>query len=286
MDGQKIKCWRSVPHGTQNLTQAVQNSCNTAFMQMGLTLGTDKLYEYIRAFGFGSETGIDFSADQSGLVLAQKYVRNVDLARISFGQAIAVTPLQLMSAFCAAINGGNLMQPHLVEALTDDDGNVIARNEPVTVRRVISEQTSATVREILEAVVSGGSGKNAYIPGYRVGGKTGTAQKYRDGVVVRDTHIASFIGFAPADDPRIAVLVAVDEPNVSIDYGSVVAAPYAKLIMENALKYLKVRPTNEAEDEKNMTADIEVPNLKGNGLRTGGAGACVIGSGNACAGNG
>ena len=159
VDGQKIKCWRSVPHGTQNLTQAVQNSCNTAFMQMGLTLGTDKLYEYIRAFGFGSETGIDFSADQSGLVLAQKYVRNVDLARISFGQAIAVTPLQLMSAFCAAINGGNLMQPHLVEALTDDDGNVIARNEPVTVRRVISEQTSATVREILEAVVSGGSGK-------------------------------------------------------------------------------------------------------------------------------
>lgn len=155
------------------------------------------------------------------------------------------------------------MQPHLVEALTDDDGNVIARNEPVTVRRVISEQTSATVREILEAVVSGGSGKNAYIPGYRVGGKTGTAQKYRDGVVVRDTHIASFIGFAPADDPRIAVLVAVDEPNVSIDYGSVVAAPYAKLIMENALKYLKVRPTNEAEDEKNMIADIEVPNLKG-----------------------
>ncbi len=263
VDGQKIKCWRSVPHGTQNLTQAVQNSCNTAFMQMGLTLGTDKLYEYIRAFGFGSETGIDFSADQSGLVLAQKYVRNVDLARISFGQAIAVTPLQLMSAFCAAINGGNLMQPHLVEALTDDDGNVIARNEPITVRRVISEQTSATVREILEAVVSGGSGKNAYIPGYRVGGKTGTAQKYRDGVVVRDTHIASFIGFAPADDPRIAVLVAVDEPNVSIDYGSVVAAPYAKLIMENALKYLKVRPTNEAEDEKNMTADIEVPNLKG-----------------------
>ena len=263
VDGQKIKCWRTVPHGSQTLTEAVQNSCNTAFMQMGLMLGTDKLYQYIRAFGFGSETGVDFSADQSGLVLAQKYVRNVDLARISFGQTIAVTPLQLITAFCAAINGGNLMQPRLVEALVDDEGKTVAENAPVVVRNVISQQTSETVREILEAVVSGGSGKNAYIPGYRVGGKTGTAQKYKDGVVVRDTHIASFIGFAPADDPQIAVLVIVDEPDVAIDYGRVVAAPYAKLIMESTLKYLKVPAVNVQEDEKNLIADIQVPNLRG-----------------------
>lgn len=262
VDGQRIKCWRTVPHGSQTLSEAVQNSCNTAFMQMGLSLGTEKLYEYIRAFGFGSETNIDYSADQSGLVLAQKYVRNVDLARIAFGQTIAVSPLQLITAFSASINGGNLMQPHLVGALVDDDGNVVAENAPTVVRRVISEETSATVRQILESVVTNGGGKNAYIPGYRVGGKTGTAQKYRDGVVVRDTHIASFIGFAPADDPQIAVLVVVDEPDVGIDYGSVVAAPYAKIILENTLKYLRVPAVNTEEDQKELVANIEVPDLR------------------------
>ncbi|MBR3750723.1 MAG: PASTA domain-containing protein [Clostridia bacterium] len=263
VDGEKIKCWRTVPHGSQTLAQAVQNSCNTAFMQMGLMLGTEKMYEYLRAFGIGSQTGVDFSADQSGIMLAQKYVRNVDLARISFGQAIAVTPLQLITAFSAAINGGELMQPHLVGALVDDDGKVVTENKPVVVRRVISEQTSATVRELLESVVSQGSGKNAYIPGYKVGGKTGTAQKYKDGKIVRDTHIASFIGFAPADDPRIAVLVVVDEPDVAIDYGSVVAAPYVKIIMEQSLKYMKVPADNADKDEHELIENIEVPNLRG-----------------------
>lgn len=262
VDGEKIKCWRTVPHGSQTLAQAVQNSCNTAFMQMGLMLGTDKLYEYLRAFGIGSETGVDFSADQSGIMLAQKYVRNVDLARISFGQTVAVTPLQLITAFSASINGGKLMQPRLVGALVDDDGAVVTQNQPVNVRRVISEETSKKVRQILETVVSQGSGKNAYIPGYRVGGKTGTAQKYKDGKVVRDTHIGSFIGFAPADDPKIAVLVVVDEPDVAIDYGSVVAAPYAKMIMEKTLKYMKV-PTQNLEDDDELVANIEVPNLRG-----------------------
>ncbi len=263
VDGEKIKCWRTVPHGTQTLAQAVQNSCNTAFMQMGLMLGTEKMYEYLRAFGIGSETGVDFSSDQSGIMLAQKYVRNVDLARISFGQTVAVTPLQLITAFCAAINGGELKQPHLVGALVDDDGAVVTENKPITVRRVISKETSAKVCQILESVVSQGSGKNAYIPGYRVGGKTGTAQKYKDGKVVRDTHIGSFIGFAPADDPQIAVLVVVDEPDVAIDYGSVVAAPYAKMILEKSLKYMKVPTQNLKEDEMNLVANIEVPNLRG-----------------------
>lgn len=263
VDGQKIKCWRTVPHGSQTLTEAVCNSCNTAFMIMGLSLGTETMYSYLRAFGIGSETGIDYSADQSGLMLAQKYVQNVDLARISFGQAIAVTPLQLITAVSAAINGGNLMQPYLVSQLIDDDGNVVAKTTPTVVRRVVSESTSATVRQILEQVVAVGSGKNAYIPGYRVGGKTGTAQKYRDGVIVRDKHVASFLGFAPADDPQIAVLVVVDEPDVAIDFGSVVAAPYAKKILENSLKYLKVTPVNAEQDEKNLECNIEVPNLIG-----------------------
>ena len=230
---------------------------------MGPSLGVDTFYKYLRNFGFGTETNIDFSADQGGLVLAQKYVQNVDLARMAFGQAVAVTPLQLITAVSAAINGGKLMQPYLVKGMVDDDGNSVMNVEPTVIRQVISEETSATVRQILEEVVRVGGGKNAYIPGYRVGGKTGTAQKYRDGVIVRDKHIASFLGFAPADDPQIAVLVVVDEPDVAIDFGSVVAAPYAKMILENALKYMNVQPENTEEDSQLMVADIEVPDVRG-----------------------
>lgn len=263
VDGQKIKCWRHIPHGHQTLTEAVCNSCNPAFVEMGLRLGTDTFYKYLRSFGFGIETNIDFSADQAGLVLAQKYVKNVDLARMAFGQAVAVTPLQLITAVSAAINGGNLMQPHLVKGMVDNDGKSVMTVEPTVIRRVISEETSATVRQILEEVVRVGGGKNAYIPGYRVGGKTGTAQKYRDGVIIRDKHVSSFLGFAPADDPQIAVLVVVDEPDVAIDFGSIVAAPYAKLILENALKYMNVKPVNTEEDGKLLEANIEVPDVKG-----------------------
>ena len=263
VDGQKIKCWRNVPHGHQSLTEAVCNSCNPAFVEMGLRLGVDTFYKYLRSFGFGTETNIDFSADQSGLVLAQKYVQNVDLARMAFGQAVAVTPLQLITAVSAAINGGKLMQPYLVKGMVDDDGNSVMNVEPTVIRQVISEETSATVRQILEEVVRVGGGKNAYIPGYRVGGKTGTAQKYRDGVIVRDKHIASFLGFAPADDPQIAVLVVVDEPDVAIDFGSVVAAPYAKMILENALKYMNIQPENTEEGSALMEANIEVPDVRG-----------------------
>lgn len=263
VDGQKIRCWRTVPHGHQTLIEAACNSCNVAFMQMGLKLGTDKMYQYIRAFGFGSQTNVDFSSEQSGIVLAQKYVQNVDLARISFGQTIAVTPLQLLTATCAAINGGKLMQPYLVRALLDDSGKVITEHGPVTVRQVISAQTSQTVREVLEQVVEKGSGKNASIAGYRVGGKTGTAQIYKDGVIVRDKHIASFVGFAPADDPKIAVLVTVTEPDVYIDFGSVVAAPYAKAVMESTLKYMKIPPVNLQADQQKLTPSVTIPNLRG-----------------------
>lgn len=263
VDGQKIKCWRTVPHGDQTLTEAVCHSCNPAFMQMGLKVGKEKMYEYIRAFGFGSTTGIDFSADEEGLLIAPKYVQNVDLARISFGQTIGVTPLQLLTGACAVINGGTLYQPHLVKAMVDDDGNVVQEIKPTAVRQVISEETSATVCSILEEVVTSGSGKNAYIPGYKVGGKTGTAQKYRDGQIVRDKHIASFFGFAPADDPQIAVLVVVDEPDVSIDFGSIVAAPYVKEIIEQAMDYWQVPARDLETDNENVVENIEVPNITG-----------------------
>lgn len=258
VDGEKIKCWRTVPHGSQTLQQAICNSCNPAFMQMGLGLGQKTLYSYLENFGFSSTTGIDFSADQSGILLAPKYVKNTDLARISFGQSIAVTPLQLITAACAVINGGTLYQPYFVASMTDDNGNVLVKNEPVKVRQVISSETSAKMRTLLEGVVSMGGGKNAQVEGYRIGGKTGTAQKYKDGKIVQGVHIGSFFGFAPADNPKFAVLVTVDEAEIYNDYGSNTAAPYAGKIIEKILKYMQIKSDSNGGKET-----VEVPNLIG-----------------------
>lgn len=258
VDGEKIKCWRTVPHGSQTLQQAICNSCNPAFMQMGLGLGQKTLYSYLENFGFSSTTGIDFSADQSGILLAPKYVKNTDLARISFGQSIAVTPLQLITAACAVINGGTLYQPYFVASMTDDNGNVLVKNEPVKVRQVISSDTSAKMRTLLEGVVSMGGGKNAQVEGYHIGGKTGTAQKYKDGKIVQGVHIGSFFGFAPADNPKFAVLVTVDEAEIYNDYGSNTAAPYAGKIIEKILKYMQIKSDSNGGKET-----VEVPNLIG-----------------------
>lgn len=244
VDGQPIKCWRFPRgHEHQDLYKAVQNSCNVAFMKMGLAMGTQTFYDYIYKFGFGQNTGITYPADQGGIVMGEKYVRNSDLARIAFGQSIAVTPLQLISSFSAVVNGGFLYKPMLVKGITDSSGNYINEFEPTVVSQPIKSETSATMRSILESVVSEGSGKNAYIPGYRVGGKTGTAQKYdKNHQVMTGKHIASFIGFAPADDPKIVVLIIVDEPTVPIDFGSVVAAPYVKNVLLESLQYMGVEP--------------------------------------------
>ena len=258
VDGEKIKCWRTVPHGSQTLQQAICNSCNPAFMQMGLGLGQKTLYSYLENFGFSSTTGIDFSADQSAILLAPKYVKNTDLARISFGQSIAVTPLQLITAACAVINGGTLYQPYFVASMTDDNGNVLVKNEPVKVRQVISSDTSAKMRTLLEGVVSMGGGKNAQVEGYHIGGKTGTAQKYKDGKIVQGVHIGSFFGFAPADNPKFAVLVTVDEAEIYNDYGSNTAAPYAGKIIEKILKYMQIKSDSNGGKET-----VEVPNLIG-----------------------
>jgi stage V sporulation protein D (sporulation-specific penicillin-binding protein) len=262
VDGGQIKCWRYPrSHGHQTLYQAVQNSCNVAFMQMGLAMGTETFYDYIYKFGFGQQTNIDFPADQSGIVMGEKYVKKSDLARIAFGQSIAVTPLQLISSFSAVVNGGFLYQPTLVKGMTDDDGNYIEKFEPQVISQPITEQTSATMRSILESVVTEGSGKNAYIPGYRVGGKTGTAQKYNeDGSVMTGKHIASFIAFAPADDPQVAILFIVDEPSVAVDFGSVVAAPYVRQVLEETLQYLGVAPDYGEAGEPEQ---VPVPDVSG-----------------------
>ncbi len=260
VDGQRIKCWKPGGHGTQNLYQVVQNSCNPAFVTMALAMGTDTFYKYIGNFGFGKKTGIDFVSDQPGLVVNQKYVKNVDIARIGFGQSIAVTPLQLVAAVSAVVNGGTLYQPQLVTALTDGDGKVVQSFDPVARGQVISQDTSTKMRSILQSVVDQGTGRNAQIPGYKVGGKTGTAQKYdENGNVSPDKVISSFIAFAPVDSPRYVCLILVDEPGAGVQFGSIVAAPYVKEVLYQALNYENVQPTETAQ----IAETLKMPNMVG-----------------------
>ncbi len=260
VDGERINCWRSyLPHGKETFAEALQNSCNPAFMEMGLAMGTDIFYDYIFKFGFGEKTGVDTIYESEGIVQNIKYVKNFDLAHISFGQSIAVTPLQLVTAVSAVVNGGELMQPMLVKEVTNSEGYVVQENEPTVVRHVISEETSATMRELLQSVVDDGGATQAKIDGYAVGGKTGTAQKYgEDGEILENKYIASFIGFAPANDPQLVVLILVDEPSEGQTFGSVVAAPYAKEVLESSLKYLGIPATYTSENSY-----VTVPNVTG-----------------------
>ena len=265
VDGEKIKCWRSYnPHGHEDIYEAFQNSCNPVFMEMALGMGTQKFYDYIYNFGFGQKTGIDFTADGTGIVRNIKYVKNVDLARIGFGQSIAVTPLQLVTAVSSVINGGDLYTPSLVKAIVDNDGNIVEQYEPEKVRKVISDETSANMRKLLQGVVDKGSGKAAQIDGYTVGGKTGTAQKFKDGKLLEGKTIGSFIAFAPVENPQFVVYIAVDEPNVGVDFGSVVAAPFVKEVLEDTLKYAGVAPDKEVTES---TEQVKVPDVTGMTLK-------------------
>ena len=252
-----IHCWRHAGHGVQSLTAAAENSCNCAFMQMALGVGKEKLYDYLYAFGLGQTTGSGRPGETRGLVTHEKYVTDNDLARIGFGQSIAVTPLQLCSAVCAAVNGGELHQPYVVEKMIDKDGNTVYEANTAPIRRVVSEETSKKVREILQSVVDNGTGKNCRIEGYNVGGKTGTAQKYDEyGRVSEGCYICSFVGFAPADDPQYVCLILVDEPNVSSIFGSTVAAPFVKDVLEDVLHYSNILPSHQSET-------VTVPDLSG-----------------------
>ena len=255
VDGDTIRCWKN-SHGYQTLAQALQNSCNPVFVNLALRLGTDRMYQYMRAFGLGVRTGVDLPGENAGILINSRYVKNVDLARIGFGQSVAVTPIQLLTAFCSVVNGGRLMKPYIVESVLDENGDVVQRTAAQVMTNPISAETSETMRELLEAVVRDGGGKNAYIEGYRVGGKTGTAQVYIDGKVSRDVHIGSFIGFAPADHPRFAVLVIVNAADVPVDYGGTTAAPFARMVIEDTLNYLGYKKTTESEQKEVVVPDI------------------------------
>ena len=270
--GQKIKCWRTRGHGKETLAQAVQNSCNPAFMSMALKMGTDKFYEYIYAFGMNDKTGVGIGGETTGKVTHRKYIRDTDLARIGFGQSISCTGLQMAAAVCAAINGGELLKPYYVQDVVATDGTVLELHAREVVRPVPSAETSAHIRKHLPGVVDAGSGKNAAIPGYSVGGKTGTSQKYdENGKVSSTLLVASFVGFAPADDPEYLCMIIVDEPQVPVVYGSTVAAPYVQQVLKNVLTYYSV-PTDRNEnavsvpDVRGMTVEQAVKALKTVGL--------------------
>lgn len=257
VDGDTIRCWKN-SHGAETLAQGLQNSCNPVFVQLALRLGADRFYQYLRAFGLGTRTGIDLPGEGAGILINSRYVKSVDLARIGFGQSVAVTPLQLITAFSAVVNGGRLMKPYIVAAVLNEEGDVIQRTAAQVMAAPIRPETSQTMRELLEQVVAAGGGHNAYIEGYRVGGKTGTAQVYIDGKVSTAVHIGSFIGFAPVENPRFAVLVTVNAADVPVDYGGTTAAPFARQIIEDTLEYLGYPRVGE-DDRKR----VEVPDLRG-----------------------
>ena len=259
VDGDRIRCWKN-SHGNQDLPTALANSCNPAFVTLALRMGTETFYKYLRAFGLGVKTGVDLPGESAGILINPKYVKNVDLARIGFGQSVAVTPLQMITAACAVVNGGRLMKPYIVKEVLDEQGTVLERVSPTVVANPIKPETSAVMRTLLENVVENGGGKNAAVPGYRIGGKTGTAQVYKDGRVVSNVHIGSFLGFAPIDQPRFAVLVTVNEAKVPVDFGSATAAPFASQIMAEVLNYLGVR---KADPDATEPPAVTVPDVRG-----------------------
>lgn len=238
VDGTKIKCWSdhsNGKHSNQTLAAALNNSCNPCFTDIALSLGSETFYNYLSAFGFGNVTGLDFNGEALGMLVPQTAVRDCDLARIGFGQTIAVTGVQLACAVATAVNGGNYYAPHFLKSIVSADGKTVSEYEPVLKNKVISEKASSLLAEMLEGVVTEGSGTKAFIDGYRVGGKTGTAQKYEGGHVAQGKYVSSFCGFFPANNPEYLALIVVDEPQGTY-YGSAVAAPVAKEIFEDIIK--------------------------------------------------
>lgn len=266
--GARLRCWKPGGHGAETFLEVVENSCNPGFVVMGQRLGTDVLFDYIRNFGFGRKTGIDLFGEENGILFKPERIGPVELATTSFGQGVSVTPIQQVMAVSAAINGGKLYRPHVAKAWVDPvTGEVIREEKPELVREgIISEETSQLVREALESVVAKGTGRNAFIEGYRVGGKTGTAQKVVNGRYSPTEHIVSFIGFAPADDPKIVIYVAVDNPK-GLQFGGLIAAPIVRNIMEDSLQYLGVPPRrDQLEPEYRYGLDTRmevVPDLIG-----------------------
>lgn len=261
--GTTLHCWRKGnPHGKESLVEAVQNSCNPVFVELGLRIGLEKYYSYIDQFGLTEKTGIDYPGEGGNILQNKDTAGPVGMATMSYGQGIAVTPISLITALSSIGNDGMLMQPRLVKGLLDEEGTVVQSFEPVKVRQVISHETADEMSLIMESVVSDGGGENAKVPGYRIGGKTGTAYKVQNGAYIEDTY-SSFFGMVPMDDPQIAMLLIVDSPQ-GVKYGSMTAAPGAKVILEETLRYLNILPEYTAEEKaEKASVMVGVPNVTG-----------------------
>lgn len=272
VEGAKIKCWKLEGHGSESFLEVVQNSCNPGFVIMGQRLGKERLMKYIKDFGFGKKTGIDLSGEENGILFNIDKMGPVETATTAFGQGVSVTPIQQVMGVSAAINGGNLYTPYIVNSINNPNTReTLKLFQPVLKRKVISEESSKLVRYALESVVAQGTGRNAYINNYRVGGKTGTAQKVKNGVYMEGNYILSFIGFLPADDPEVVVYVAIDNPKGVVQYGGTVAAPIAKRVMQACIDVLGIKPSKSELEKTYELWDIkyyEVPDVEGMDKKT------------------
>ncbi|MBR4306248.1 MAG: PASTA domain-containing protein, partial [Ruminiclostridium sp.] len=262
--GTHIKCWSSAGHGISTLTEAMIRSCNPAFIQIGQLLGKERFSNYFEAFGFTEKTGIDLPGEAQSLYVPQSNLGIVELSSSAFGQTNKVTPIQMATAVCAAVNGGKLMTPYIVDKIIDSEGNVVEAAKPVEKRQVISEETSAIMRQILEDVVNFNGGSNAYISGYRIGGKSGTSEKiddYNNGEHDELRYVATFCAVVPADDPEYVMLVVADEPTGGYIYGSAIAAPVVSAVFKDGLEYLNIYP--QYTQEELLKQDVTVPYICG-----------------------
>lgn len=258
VDGATLHCWKHGGHGNQTYLEVVENSCNPGFVNLGLMLDKEKLMNYIKEFGFGEKTGIDLNGEGTGILFDLDAMGNVELATTAFGQGISVTPIQQVRAVSAVVNGGNLYSPYIVRNFLESETDTIVKsNSPTLIKNVISEETSSIVRYALESVVAKGSGHNAYIENYRIGGKTGTAQTVENGIYSDSKYILSFIGFLPADDPKIVVYVAVQNAKNVVQYGGTVAAPIARNIFLSAIDILDISPDTEGIPKEYTWLDIK-----------------------------
>lgn len=267
VDGARIRCWKAGGHGDQTFLQVLQNSCNPGFVQMGERLGKERLFSYLDMFGFGNKTGIDLNGEGKGIIFPLSRVGNVELATTAFGQGISVTPIQQITAISAVLNGGNLLRPYvLANVLEPETGNVMYQNKTKVVRKTISEETSKTMRYALETVVALGGGKAAYIDGYRIGGKTGTAQKVKDGRYLVNNYIMSFVGIVPSNDPEAVLYIAIDNPKNTALLSSYTTTPIARRILLDIIDALDIKK-QEGGVEKDWQWDdkvyYEVPNVVG-----------------------
>ena len=256
--GARIKSWKKGGHGLQTFREVLQNSSNPGFVEIGRRLGKDKLYKYVKDFGLTEKTGIDLTGESSGIMFDYDKFNEVEQATVSFGQGISITPIQLVRAVCACINGGYLYQPYIVNKIYNSKTHeVVVENQPKLLRQVISKETSAKVRDALEGVVTDGGGKNAYIDGYRIGGKTGTAQRAMNGTYAGNGYILSFLGIAPIDDPEIVLYLAMDNPKNCVQYGGTTAAPIARKMLVDILPALGVKKVTEQKEKAYVWTDVK-----------------------------